>query len=1167
MTGGWIEQANEAAAGEALLDLAERVGLKSRKCGARRKFDCPDGCDTSDKAYQTRKAGRLHCPRCKGTWGAVGLVALAELGAVPAKGDVDGWRELRIRCAVHGLCDPPADEGPDGFAAIRAMQAQSAREARQRAEARERASAAARAVFDEQRVSRGFSEATRRTPPRTRVRYARETRALTKPLARAAGQAGLAVEARYLGFAKWSRGGVLAWPISDANGVIRSAALRRTDGETFDGRKTLYLSNAVVGSTDTWPALVSADGRERVQCRAFGSIPDAVREASDAAPIIMVEGETDTEAMRALYCAQRMPGHVIGAAGAGQLGNIARAIRLHAGLMGRPLPRVICIPDRDDNPSKRTPAWDAMCDVRRELPDAEHVDITDIRSADGELVGDVSDLLKSREGVRELVLRLSTSRRWIDARPRRALEGYLPDLELAEHRGEVLCLRASMGTGKTRQAARLAEQARAGGGVVLAVAPLRSLSRSMATRLDLALYQDARGAISNSAAICINSVCRYNGPPPALLIIDEIEQVFDSTALGTVPHAPDRNNPGQAISIDVHAQLYALVRRTLAAGGTVVAADALLSDETERQLGQWAHGVGSVRVIEFLKPSGGRVLMCNSPEDAHARITAAVVAGRRVGVMTDSKEDARRLHGRLIDAGVPESALRRYDGDTAEDGRADLANVRQAWAPETGVRVVICSPVVGSGIDAGPMDVVFGLFRGTVDVAKARQMLGRFRGTSEFVVWAAKTAAGHSDTAPTAYATIRAEFEGRFRATDAAARLYAPARYQQRRNRAALSEHDERHLHTCIIAEQATRLRRQSYRRQLVATLEAAGYIIDTPAPMPKAARATEREAWAAAGEGARAREVAGIEAATPLSEVELARVDREGYRTAADAYRAKRARLQRDHGEVSAELIEADRGRGRMRVAGNRAARAALAGEPDGLKALAAADAASLRSNATASARDGLRRAHAERALIECVLGKHGADTVFAPPGSSSQTPEWSADSVDVAALRDALTDSGAGRQYGPNERTALGYTPRELKSPTMVCKAFGELLNRWGITRDRRRESRAEARAAGRSSPGWRYRIIPEDLEQWRRWVAPFHARARGVRCNGLDATAPTWDAAVNSAGDWWIRPGSYTAPKRARRPVELDAYGRRVQRVGVCKTPPIVENNRGSTTAEAC
>lgn len=1124
---GWSAAAKANDVG----DLAERLGYEPPRRGRIECPQCRQRHSTGGRTAYIGKAGRvIFCRKGCSPIDCVGLVKLHN--------SITGSRELHAECAALGLCDPP-DGMPDD--AIKAMQRRSAAARRDMAKAKAKAEAADSAARNRPLPDiAGLIASARSTTERSTITaYARDVRRFPAAIADAiAADPDGPIDATDLGWRSAPAGvRVLAWPIRGADGEIRSAAMRRSDGDRWhtNGPKSLSLSNAQAGPTARWPGVELADG-ERVECRAFGSIPEAVERAIDAkARLWLVEGEIDTIAMRAFIAAEGMPDAVIGAQGVAQLRKIAAVVEHCA--KGRRI-RIATIPDRDGDPLTRTAALDALKAIRARFPDAEHLDLTDRGD-------DLADVMAADGGVDELRQRIALLRRFPDARPRTIphdaaeADRRLPDLDLAEMLGRATVIRASMGTGKTWQGARLAAEVREAGGIVLAIAPLVSVAGSLSKRVDVPLYSKMLGEISVSAAFCVNSIGRYNGPTPGLLIIDEFEQVMGSICDGTVPHtATERGakiGDGILVSVDVLNVLYRLIVTTIDAGGAVMICDAYLSDELLGELRRWTRA--RVNLIEHQVAASGRVRFVDSKNELLAMAVEAAKQDRTIGYMTDSAGDVGAIVQALSEAYPDGSSARGYTGDSTNDRKADLDDPRRAWgADRRDARAVVCSPVVKSAVDADARDFVFVESKGTIDAVAAMQMAGRFRDSREIVVWAAKGCA--KGKRPTSYAAVKAEFMAKHRSSIAAQR-YAKGRAQRSPTSWASDPADDRHLEMCIQVERLARLRSQEPRRQLEALFAAAGYQVEAAEPASKAASKAAKDARADAKKTIRAAENAAIATAKPLSAIEAKRIDRgAGFATAAELHSAEHTRLKRAHGEVSIALAEADGGRRLKAItrAGKEIAHAALA--HDAPSELAKIDARNLASGGGASQKAITRRAFAVKALLSAALGNHW-QTLAGPPDAAARLPSWGADTITQATvdeLRAALTDSESGMHYGLNEATGLGFKPKDLKSPAGVVKALGELLRRWRLDTTMQRP-RVDGRRVRR------YSVDPETLRRWLQWVAPEHARARGVACNGLDPSAPPPDRATNAEGDWWIEPNSYSHKRNPRRVPVLDARGLRV------------------------
>ena len=811
---GWIDDAK--ADTNDIGDLAETLGLERK----RKTVECPQCGGRHSDGKLTGYIGRnnlIHCRRGCKTLDVVGLVAVQRM---MAPGSPEDWRELQAECAALGLCAPPRDIADD---AIRRLQrrAKSAKWQMQAKRALREAEAKRIRAAQLPDVAGQIKQARAQTQASTIEAFARDVRRM--PDAIAQGIASVAfegiVDATDLPCSwarRWRRkvqgARVLAFPVYGADGVTRSAALRRSDGLAFKLRggrrvKSLNLYNADTGGgMDNWPGIAQDEG-EPLRCRSFGAVPAGVdRAIVDGCALWLAEGEIDAMALRGFLAAEDLPGVVIGADGVGQLPNIARVAAYYA--KGRTL-QVVMVSDRDSDPMKQAPAARALTSIRAIFPSALHLDITDVADDLADVLDVDKALARGTNGVAELRARVAHLQRFPDARmwtiphTADATARRLPDLDLAELRGRVTAIRASMGTGKTYQAERLTEQMVNAGGTVVAVAPTQALARGMAQRLGLPLYSDTTGRIRDSAVFCINSLGRFDGAP-SLLIIDEFEQVNAAITQGTVPHFEgDKSARGTGRdldpSIDVHQCLYEMVRHAAGAGGAVMVCDATLSDASVALLNTWAPG--RVDVIEHLVEAVGCVVMAPTQDDALAIAMQGAASGLRIGFMTDRKGNVEGI-AHALEAAYPEDhSVRTYTGTSLEGRKADLRDPRSAWGKgQPGApSAVVCSPVVGSGVDAEAVDLVVCEFHGTIDAAACMQMMGRFRGSTRFVVYASEGAPRGARAAD--YATVQAEFEGRAQSAEQATSRFLEARRRRAPSRWCRNEPDALHMESCMSVE------------------------------------------------------------------------------------------------------------------------------------------------------------------------------------------------------------------------------------------------------------------------------------------------------------------------------------------------------------------------------
>ena len=265
----------------------------------------------------------------------------------------------------------------------------------------------------------------------------------------------------------------------------------------------------------------------------------------------------------------------------------------------------------------------------------------------------------------------------------------------------VYLLRCDLGSGKTRQMARLAIKIMSDGGSVLVVVHRRTLALAMAGRFRMSCYltelEEAAKAgkpykIEGSAVISVDSVWRVVPEDYDLVIIEESESVFQHFFSGTLPHTDGK---GRRSSGTCWAHLTMLCRRCLATGGTVIGADALASQLSVAGLETLCEsGLDrSVQVITHqLSRAETTIYRYQTKADLIAQSVEQARAGRRCYMSCTWLKDAAEIARLLQDEGI---SVRCYTSETDPAERADLRNVEKYWPSYP---VIISSPSIDTGL-------------------------------------------------------------------------------------------------------------------------------------------------------------------------------------------------------------------------------------------------------------------------------------------------------------------------------------------------------------------------------------------------------------------------------------------------------------------------------------
>ena len=313
----------------------------------------------------------------------------------------------------------------------------------------------------------------------------------------------------------------------------------------------------------------------------------------------------------------------------------------------------------------------------------------------------------------------------------------LDALDLSQMTRGVYAVQAPTGAGKTQHVLQpLAQQAKANGQQVIAIAPLTSLVSELSERLKLDHYQAVKSSISkaqrqcmgdaaqhfDSLATCINSLAHpffakfMQGA--SVVLIDEFTQVLESFKSDTTFVGGDQ-------------ACFNMFRSIIGRADLVVVADANMNDDAVRFLRDCRPQ--DTPTLYRVKPTTGRdAIWYDNDETLLSQITADVLNdNQNVWITCDTAAKAERIEKYLIGSGIDADHIKLITADKKDaDTRAFLRNADQH---SRRYRVVIASPSIKSGISiqhtgSPHFAYVAGFFDGqSVSSSDAYQMLGRVR--------------------------------------------------------------------------------------------------------------------------------------------------------------------------------------------------------------------------------------------------------------------------------------------------------------------------------------------------------------------------------------------------------------------------------------------------------
>lgn len=305
---------------------------------------------------------------------------------------------------------------------------------------------------------------------------------------------------------------------------------------------------------------------------------------------------------------------------------------------------------------------------------------------------------------------------------------------------DVIGIRSAKGSGKTQ----LLTQWLATDPQVLAVTHRRSLGAALAGRLALVFRNDLDRAHDRNLprlALCADSLLGLNDPASysdTTLVLDEAVQVLGHLLSSSTKNCTEHR--GLLLQ-----RLQGLIRHCR----RVVLLDADLDDATLRWVSE-ARGEGCkvVLIDNPTKPAPWPVTWWEhaGPEAIQQALIAAVKAGQRPLVVTDSREAAKALH-HLLEAvtGRNGLAVHRDTVDTPEVEKL-LPRLNDPEAVKD-LAWLVASPSISSGvsIEHSAFDRVFGLFHGgSLDDAEALQALARVRPCVRRDVWVRPNTTTHN---------------------------------------------------------------------------------------------------------------------------------------------------------------------------------------------------------------------------------------------------------------------------------------------------------------------------------------------------------------------------------------------------------------------------------------
>jgi hypothetical protein len=263
----------------------------------------------------------------------------------------------------------------------------------------------------------------------------------------------------------------------------------------------------------------------------------------------------------------------------------------------------------------------------------------------------------------------------VKAVPASTKDGYL-QVDTLTSTYSVTIYQSGLGTGKTELVSMLVKQALSEGKRVTAITPTRALTGTASRRFGLPYYEEVKGDVTDSIAVCLPSLRRVKGESD-LLIIDESENCVSFTSEGPLDPLVAREtytnllshlrHAKQVICLDAHAGL--LTRQMLIDAGRI--------HDTV-----WRTGL----------PSPARELVpVGSSNQHYAIVKEQLSMGLRLALAVSAKADASTF-AHMIKDDFPSLNVLLVTGDAPP--AIDLEDPAEAAKLD----VLVYTPVIGSGV-------------------------------------------------------------------------------------------------------------------------------------------------------------------------------------------------------------------------------------------------------------------------------------------------------------------------------------------------------------------------------------------------------------------------------------------------------------------------------------
>lgn len=292
---------------------------------------------------------------------------------------------------------------------------------------------------------------------------------------------------------------------------------------------------------------------------------------------------------------------------------------------------------------------------------------------------------------------------------------YVPEKVFDGVEEKVILLESPQGTGKTTLLESLVKNAQKNDRAIVYVSHRKALIKQVSKSLGLTYYEDKEEFIGKPRCIAVtpNSLFKHKPKGDALLIIDEIDQVFSTLSGSTCK--------------DNRLEILTAIKGHIDGAGQVVG----LSADIPRHVVQVFENLGHSpkRIVNTYKQPGRTAIFTTSVAGLFDAASKELSAGRRVAVAFDSKAESE-VWARWLEETFPHKRLICINSDNSGDD--EVKKLIEDPMGFMAFDIVLHSPSFGSGVN---IDIDFSESRthylyaggGSLAAKELIQLASRFR--------------------------------------------------------------------------------------------------------------------------------------------------------------------------------------------------------------------------------------------------------------------------------------------------------------------------------------------------------------------------------------------------------------------------------------------------------